>query len=117
MDMLKIQKEKLFKEMYEVSATFGITGPIDHPKLAILIDQELPNMKWYHEHGHEKIALAIPGFIVGRSLFNFALPKPEGYIEQPPREDRGGGDRDRGGSRDRGPRRDGGGGGRGGPRR
>jgi len=56
------------------------------------------------------------------------LPKPEGYIEQPPRDgdrgggDRGGGDRgggDRGGSRDRGPRRDdrGGGGGRGGPRR
>ncbi len=47
------------------------------------------------------------------------LPKPEGYIEQPPREDRGGSDRggDRGGSRDRGPRRDGGGGGRGGPRR
>jgi polyribonucleotide nucleotidyltransferase len=49
------------------------------------------------------------------------LPKPEGYIEPPPREDRGGGDRDRGGdrggSRDRGPRRDGGGGGRGGPRR
>jgi len=47
------------------------------------------------------------------------LPKPEGYIEPPPREDRGDRDRggDRGGSRDRGPRRDGGGGGRGGPRR
>ncbi|MBI5914395.1 MAG: hypothetical protein HY842_03395 [Bacteroidetes bacterium] len=75
--ILERPKEKLFKEMYEVSTTFGITGPIDHSKLAILIDQELPNMKWYHEHGHEKIALAIPGFIVGRSLFNFALPKPD----------------------------------------
>lgn len=46
------------------------------------------------------------------------LEKPEGYVERPPREDRGdrdGGDRDRGprrddrgGDRDRGPRRDGG---------
>ena len=45
------------------------------------------------------------------------LPKPEGYIEPPPREDRG--DRgDRGGGRDRGPRRDDRGGGRDrGPRR
>ena len=36
------------------------------------------------------------------------LPKPEGYVERPPRNDRGdrrGGDR-RGGNRDRKPRRD-----------
>ena len=74
--LLDRPREKFFKEMYEVSATFGITGPVDHQKVAIIIDQELPNMKWYKDHGHDKIALAIPGFITGRCLFNFAVPKP-----------------------------------------
>ncbi|MEZ4959105.1 MAG: hypothetical protein R2830_04745 [Saprospiraceae bacterium] len=75
--LLERPKEKFFKEMYEVSATFGITAPIDHQKVALIIDQELPNMKWYYEHGHERIALAIPGFIAGRCLFYFAVPKPD----------------------------------------
>lgn len=70
-------KEKFFREMYEVSATFGITGPIDHSKLAIIIDQELPIMQWYREMGYDKYALSIPGFIVCRSLFNFAIPEPD----------------------------------------
>jgi hypothetical protein len=75
--LLERPKEKFFKEMYEVSATFGITAPIDHQKVALVIDQELPNMKWYYEHGHLRIALAIPGFIAGRCLFYFAVPKPD----------------------------------------
>jgi hypothetical protein len=75
--LLERPREKFFVEMYEVSATFGITGPVDHQKVAIIIDQELPNMKWYKDHGHDKIALAIPGFIAGRCLFNFAVPKPD----------------------------------------
>lgn len=74
--LLERPKEKFFKEMYEVSTTFGITSPIDHQKVAIIIDQELPNMKWYKDHGHDKIALAIPGFIIGKTMFNFAVPRP-----------------------------------------
>ena len=73
--LLDRPREKYFTEMYEVSATFGITVPVDHQKVSIIIEQELPNMKWYHEHGHEKVALAIPGFIIGRCFFNFALPE------------------------------------------
>ncbi len=75
--LLERPREKFFQEMYEVSATFGITPPIDHQNVTILIDQELPNMRWYAEHGHEQIALAVPGFIIGRALFNFALPLPD----------------------------------------
>jgi hypothetical protein len=75
--LLERPKEKFFREMYEVCATFGITVPIDHQKVAIIIDQELPNMKWYQDHGHDKIALAIPGFIIGRCLFNFSVPQPD----------------------------------------
>lgn len=70
-------KAKFFREMYEVSATFGITGPVDHSKVAIIIEQELPLMKWYKEMGYDQYALAVPGFIVCRSLFNFAIPEPD----------------------------------------
>lgn len=70
-------KEKYFQEMYEVSATFGITGPIDHQQVGLIIEQELSNMKWYREHGHDKVALSIPGFIAGRCLFYFAVPLPD----------------------------------------
>ncbi len=66
-----------FKEMYEVRATFGITSPIDHQKVALVIQQELPNMKWYRENGYDKIALSIPGFIASRCLFYFAVPLPD----------------------------------------
>ncbi len=75
--LLDRPKEKYFKEMYEVRATFGITAPIDHQKVVQVIDQELPHMQWYVENGHEKIALSIPGFIAGRCLFYFAVPKPD----------------------------------------
>jgi hypothetical protein len=75
--LLRRPKEKFFQEMYEVSATFGVTPFIDHQNVVILIDQELPNMRWYAEHGHDRIAIAVPGFIIGRSLFNFALPPPD----------------------------------------
>ncbi|MBI1224664.1 MAG: hypothetical protein GC192_05470 [Bacteroidetes bacterium] len=75
--LLDRPREKFFQEMYEVSATFGITPPIDHQNVVILIDQELPNMRWYADHGHERVAMAVPGFIIGRALFNFALPLPD----------------------------------------
>ncbi|MFQ5445848.1 MAG: hypothetical protein ACE5FF_02845 [Saprospiraceae bacterium] len=75
--LLDRPKEKFFKEMYEVRATFGITTPIDHQKLALIIEQELPNMKWYLEQGHEQIALAVPGYIASFSLFYYALPGPD----------------------------------------
>ena len=75
--LLERPKEKFFQELYEVSATFGVMPFIDHQNVKILIDQELPNMRWYADHGHEKVAVAIPGFIIGRSLFNFALPPPD----------------------------------------
>jgi hypothetical protein len=70
-------KEKFYQELYEVRSTFGITTPVDHNQLVQLIEQELPNMKWYMEQGYDKIALSVPGFIVGQSLFNYTLPEPD----------------------------------------
>ncbi len=70
-------KEEHFKEMYRTRSTFGITTPVNHDKLAGLIDSELPNMDWYKDNNHLLLATAIPGYIAGYALFNFALPKPD----------------------------------------
>lgn len=69
-------KDDYFREMYEVPATFGITSPVNHDKIASFIDAELHNMDWYQEQGYEQIALAIPSYIVGYSLFYYAVPRP-----------------------------------------
>jgi len=70
-------KEDFFKEMYRITATFGITSPVNHDRVVAFIDGELHNMDWYKEHGHELVALAIPGYIIGYCMFNYAVPKPD----------------------------------------
>ena len=75
--MLKIDEKDFFHEIYEVLSTFGITLPSGHERLRSLIDTDLNNMDWYVENRHYEVALSIPGYIVGYSLFNFALPAPD----------------------------------------
>jgi hypothetical protein len=69
-------EEVLKSELYATTSTFGILSPNQHETLVTLIDGELPNMDWYEENKHTKIALSVPGYIVGNALFNYALPKP-----------------------------------------
>ncbi len=69
-------KEEYFKEMYRVKTTFGITSPVNHERVCGLIDEVLHHMDWYKDNGFEKIAMAIPGYVVGNCLFNYAIPKP-----------------------------------------
>ncbi len=68
--------EEYYKELYNVSSTFGITSPVGYDEIISILDGELRRMEWYKENGHEEIALAIPGYIVGYCLFNYAVPKP-----------------------------------------
>ena len=75
--LLKRSKADYFKEMYRVKNTFGITKPATHDRLVSFIDGELHNMDWYRDNGHHAIAMAIPGYIVGYCLFQFAIPKPD----------------------------------------
>ena len=70
-------QEDFFKELYNVTSTFGITNPVNHDQVVNFIDGELHNMDWYQENNHEEIALAIPGYVVGYCLFNYAVPKPD----------------------------------------
>jgi hypothetical protein len=69
-------KEEYFKEMYDVSATFGITTSVEQAKVVAFIEGEIHNMDWYNENGHSEIALAVPGYIIGYCMFNYAVPKP-----------------------------------------
>lgn len=84
LDMIKELKKvnersqsDFYNELYGVKSTFGITAPCSHERLNDLIDGELNNMDWYIQNNHIPVALAIPGYIVGYSLFNYALPEPD----------------------------------------
>ncbi len=70
-------KEEFFKEMYLTKSTFGITKPVNHDRVIGFIDGELHNMDWYNQNGYNHIAIAIPGYIVGYCMFNFAVPRPD----------------------------------------
>ncbi|MCB9288865.1 MAG: hypothetical protein H6560_16270 [Lewinellaceae bacterium] len=76
-ELLARDKEEFFKEMYRVKSTFGITHSVHHDRVVSIIDAELFHMDWYKDHGYDKVALAIPGYIVGYCMFNYAVPKPD----------------------------------------
>ncbi len=75
--LLERPKEDFFREMYRVKTTFGITTPVNHDRIVGVIDGELHNMDWYKDNGHTQVALAIPSYIIGFCLFNYAVPKPD----------------------------------------
>lgn len=70
-------KADFFREMYKGVATFGITAPVNHDRIMGVIDGELNNMDWYRDNGYTPVAKAIPGYIVGFCIFNYAVPKPD----------------------------------------
>ena len=74
--LLDRPKEEYFKELYRVKTTFGITVPVNLDKMVSFIDGEIGNMDWYADNRHEEVAMAIPGYIIGYCLFNYATPKP-----------------------------------------
>jgi hypothetical protein len=77
MELAERPAEDYYREMYRGRSTFGITHTVNHDRVAAIISGELYHIDWYLEHGYESIALAIPGYIVGFCLFNYAVPKPD----------------------------------------
>lgn len=73
--LLNRVKPLVLNELYATTASFGILLPKQHDTLQSLIDGELQNMDWYEKNKHEAVALAVTGYIVGLSLFSYALPK------------------------------------------
>ena len=75
--LLERSEKEYSREMYAVKTTFGITAPVTHDRIAHLIDAELHQMDWYRENGYYRIAAAYPHYIVGYSLFVYAVPQPD----------------------------------------
>ncbi len=69
-------QEHFYSELYGVKSTFGITAPTAHDRVKELIDDELQNMDWYVQNNYENVGLAIPSYIAGYCLFNYAIPLP-----------------------------------------
>ena len=75
--LLERPAEDYYREMYITTSTFGITNPASHDRVRSFIDGELGNMKWFRQNGYLDTALAVPGYIVGYCLFNYAIPLPD----------------------------------------
>lgn len=72
----KTTEEDFNSEIYEVLSTFGVTSPTSYQQYTTFLEGEIINMDWYVDNKYKKIAVAIPDYIVGFSLFNYALPAP-----------------------------------------
>ena len=75
--LLDRPKEAFFKEMYRTRCTFGVNPPVPHGSFVSFIEGELPNMEWPLQEGHEVLALAVPQYIIGFTLFHQAPPRPD----------------------------------------
>jgi hypothetical protein len=75
--LLRRAPDSFGEELYAGKSTFGITLPANHDRLASLIAGELPNMDWYQDNGYPEVASAVPGYIAGYALFNYAVPPPD----------------------------------------
>lgn len=69
-------ENEFYKELYDVQCTFGITTAVEQAKVVSFIEGELSNMNWYLDNDHPEVASAVPGYIIGYCLFNFAIPLP-----------------------------------------
>ncbi len=72
----KISYEDFANQIYEVSSTFGAAMPEGHQRLVEIIDAQMTDYDWYYENRYFVYAKAICGYVVGFSLYSFALPEP-----------------------------------------
>ena len=72
----KVPYDTFKKELYEVKSTFGHSIPEGHKRLGDIIDAQMTDFEWYASNGHAAYAKAICGYIVGFSLYSYALPEP-----------------------------------------
>jgi hypothetical protein len=72
--------EKLTKEFYNGTYTFGAAQNYTSEGISNFIKSELPAMPWYISNNQKEAAMAVPGFIIGYLLFQFNLPGPLQYL-------------------------------------
>lgn len=70
-------RELVLRELYRTTSTFGVNPPVNHERVANLIEMELPNMDWHLQQGNNELALGIPRYIAGYAMFHFSPPQPD----------------------------------------
>jgi hypothetical protein len=67
---------KFSKEIYNVNATFGNAIPGEQQRFSEIYDAQMNDFDWYFDNGHYEICNAICGYIVGYTLYSYAMPEP-----------------------------------------
>jgi len=75
-ELSELTFESFEQELYEVKSTFGMNSPSGQSRIKEFILSEISNMDWYLTNGHKAVALAIPSYIAGYSLYNYSMPAP-----------------------------------------
>ncbi len=75
--LLDRPREEMFRELYRTRSTFGINQAVNHDRIVALIDGELPNMEWHLQQNHPELALAVPQYVAGYTMFHYAPPPPD----------------------------------------
>ncbi len=72
----KIDEESFNQELYYTTSTFGISIPVNQQQIKDHILSELDKMDWFQKGKLKSFRLAIPSYIIGYALFNYAVPEP-----------------------------------------
>jgi hypothetical protein len=75
--ILERPRDQVMRELYRTTSTFGVNPPVNHERIANLIEVELPNMDWHLQQGNEALALGVPLYIAGYAFFHFSPPPPD----------------------------------------
>ncbi|MBK8701298.1 MAG: hypothetical protein IPN29_17845 [Saprospiraceae bacterium] len=76
-EMKKLDRDNVYKELYNTKFTFGNLMPGNHTNLQEMIDMEMKHFNWYMENELEAYAIYIPKYIASMLLYTYAMPLPD----------------------------------------
>ncbi len=72
--ILNISEEEIFRDLYRVKATFGITAPTATLQIANLINNEIQSINMYLDSKQDEIAVSILEYISQYCMFYYGIP-------------------------------------------
>lgn len=75
-EMQALKQAEVFKELYRVKGTFGLTKPTSHLVLGELIREEKKNADWYQTNGQIEAGRIITEYSIMYSLFYYGMHRP-----------------------------------------
>ncbi len=74
--ILERPREQVLAELYRTECTFGNTSPLPFERVVEIIERESGIQDWAINNGYETLAMAVPQYIIGYTLFYHVPPKP-----------------------------------------